>query len=152
MALYDQFNASQVNNGVGPANPQATTGAPGYNVGAWGNLPGGLAGGLQAFMAGRGAPLPNQVPGAGMMPTRPPLGIATGAPGIFSGPVPATPAPAITAPAMGQPTMGQPIAGAPVNPGGGGMFGAPNMAGAPNAAGGGMPANFAGGMRPYLGG
>jgi hypothetical protein len=95
--------------------------------------------------------MPGMVPGAGAIAARPPLGIATGAPGIFSGPVPATPAPTVTAPAMGQPPMGQPVAGAPVNPSGGGMLGIPNTAGAPNMAGGGMPANFAGGMRPYLG-
>ena len=154
--LYDQFNGSQANNGVGPPNPQATSGAPGFNVGSWGNLPPNLAGGLQAFMAARGAP------NAGMMPARPPIG----GPGMFGAPNAAMP-PGGAGGVMAPPgTLSPGVAGGTVP--GPGTVSSPAMqsGGAVAAQNGAMPtntgvpygastpmqnSNFAGGLRPFLG-
>ena len=145
---FDQFNGAQANNGVGPPNPQATSGAPGFQVGSWGNLPPNLAGGLQAFMAARGAP------NAGMMPARPPIG----GPGMFGAPNAAIP-PGGAGGVMAPPgTLSPGVAGGTVpSPGAVASPGAPtggiNGAGMPNTgmSNTGMSTNFAGGMRPYLG-
>lgn len=154
--LYDQFNSMGANNGVGPPNPQATSGAPGFNVGSWGNLPSNLAGGLQAFMAARGGVV--GAPNPGMMPARPPIGAQQG---IFGGPNPAMPPgalPGTLSPGVAGGTVPGP--GAVASPGAqaGGINGAGmpiNGAGMPNTGASmpntGMPTNFAGGMRPYLG-
>ena len=147
--LFDQFSGAQANNGVGPPNPQATAGAPGFQVGSWGNLPPNLAGGLQAFMAARGAP------NAGMMPARPPIG----GPGMFGAPNPAMPpggAGGVMAPSG---TLSPGVAGGTV-PGPGtvaspGVAGGTPPSGMPvNGAGmsnTGMPMNMAGALKPYLG-
>ena len=147
--LYDQFSGAQANNGVGPPNPQATSGAPGFNVGSWGNLPPNLAGGLQAFMAARGAP------NAGMTPARPPIG----GPGMFGAPNAAIP-PGGASGVMAPPgTLSPGVAG--------GTVPSPGTVASPGVAGGtppsgmpvngagmsntGMPMNMAGALKPYLG-
>ena len=147
--LYDQFSGAQANNGVGPPNPQVTSGAPGFNAGSWGNLPPNLAGGLQAFMAARGAP------NAGMMPVRPPIGAQQGIFGAPNAVMPPGGAGGVMAPSG---TLSPGVAGGTVpSPGTvaspGAQAGAINGAGMPNTgmSNTGMPTNFAGGMRPYLG-
>ena len=149
--LYDQFSGAQANNGVGPPNPQTTSGAPGFNAGSWGNLPPNLAGGLQAFMAARGAP------NVGMMPARPPIGAQQG---IFGGPNPAMPPgalPGTLSPGVAGGTVPGPgtVSSPAVQPGGavaapsGAM---PTNTGVPYGASTPMQDNnFAGALKPYLG-
>jgi hypothetical protein len=145
MGTFDQFGQGQATNGLPLQNPQATSGAPGFNFGGWGNLPPNLAGGIQQFMAAR-----NMAPGMGKMfgggpgaPFDPQKGMASGLP--QQGPtMPQQGAPMQSGSAM---PMGQDAAGGTV----------PSPQGA--APGLGLPqqgqdkmAGFAGGMRPYLGG
>lgn len=146
--LYDQFNGMGANNGVGPPNPQATSGAPGFNTGSWGNLPSNLAGGLQAFMAARGGGV--GAPNPGMMPARPPIGAQQG---IFGGPNPAMPPgalPGTLSPGVAGGTVPGPGVVSPGMAGGTPPSGMPPVNGA-SMSNTGMPTNFAGGMRPYLG-
>ena len=56
--IFDNFNASQANNGQAQPNPQVASGAPGFQFGSWGNQPPNMAGGLQQFLASRGMARP----------------------------------------------------------------------------------------------
>lgn len=146
MPLYDQFNGSQINNGVGPPNPQASVGVPGLDPGAWNaGIPQGIAGArdpaevrnlwrdwagkLQGFLGGRGVPqglfsnnaLPQQPQGA--VPGQQPQNVFRG------------PAPASLPPGTGTPGTVQTGSMTPRM-----SFG--------NLQGG----NFAGGLKPFIGG
>lgn len=132
--IFDNFNVSQANNGQAPPSPQATSGAPGFPFGSWGNQPPNMAGGLQQFLAARGMAQP--MPGA----TQPPM-----QPGMqnpqTNGPMPGgaqAGGPQMSTGFMPQPGQGAPAAVMPQGP----TSGTSSPYGA---------TNFAGGMQPFVG-
>jgi hypothetical protein len=129
MALFDQFGPAQANNGQAPPSPQATSGAPGFPFGSWGNQPPNMAGGLQQFLAARGMARPQ--------------GPVTGAPAGAGAPPGAQPgmvgAPQPGGPQMSTGFMPQPGQGAPAAV-------MPQGASATSPTG-----NFASQMQPFLG-
>ena len=88
--IFDNFNASQANNGQAQPNPQVASGAPGFQFGSWGNQPPNMAGGLQQFLATRGMARPQ--PGA-----QPPQ------PGMFGAQAPTSQPPAVMPQQSGMP-------------------------------------------------
>lgn len=142
--IFDNFNASQANNGQAPPSPQATSGAPGFPFGSWGNQPPNMAGGLQQFLAARGMARPQ--PGA-LAPAGAPPGAQ---PGMFGAPTPASqPPPAgVALPPGAMPQQpGMPM-NASQGPSSAAVMPQGAMAGAPSPYG---ATSFAGGMQPFIG-
>jgi hypothetical protein len=156
MALFDQFTAAQLGNGISAPNPQATAGAPGYGIGTWGNIPPGLAGGLQSFVnrgtqtmnpfmqppgAPAGVPPGNVMGGGGGMP---PGGIFTPPPSPVTFGATQVPPDALAGAQHGIPA---PYAGASVLPPSGTLSSATPIMTAPQGT---AAPTLAGGLNPYL--
>lgn len=162
--IFDNFNASQANNGQAQPNPQVASGAPGFQAGSWGNQPN-FSNGMQQFLKGRmGMPMagaqptqPGQIMPGGPMPGAP---AGAGAPpgvqhGMFGAPAQAGQAGGVMLPPGAMPQQpGMPMnASQPaVMPQQGTVTSAPGM-----GAGGGASSpygnntSFAGGMQQFLG-
>jgi hypothetical protein len=146
MGAFDQFGAAQAGNGQGAPNQQTTFGgAPGFNLGSWGNLPPNIAAGLQQFLAMRGMPQPQGGP------------IMRGAQPIGAPPTGGNSMQPVAGPQGGATNSMQPVAGPQ---GLGGVTGVTGVTGATPVTGGMTNSmqpvaarpqmNFAGGMSPFL--